>query len=88
MPYTKNLNKAVYVIEFRNRDEYPVRHIEAYRLEGWTNDYAFFDADDQVFMIWPRELVANIFREPYGQKDNTTHDSVMHIPTNPRAASK
>ncbi len=59
MSKRNELLKRYWVVEYRNSETVP-RHIDAWKMEGWSNDYAFFDGDDRMFLLIPREIVTSV----------------------------
>jgi hypothetical protein len=53
------LLKRSWAVEFRN-PEVKTRQIDAWKVEGWSNDYAFYDSNNKVFLLIPREIVASV----------------------------
>ena len=57
------LLRRTWVVEYRPNEDKPgalARQIDAWKVEGWSSDYAFFDSEDRVFLLIPREIVASV----------------------------
>ena len=54
------LRRRMWVVEYRDKHISTSREIEAWKVEGWSNDYAFFDSDGRVFLLIPRDIVVSV----------------------------
>jgi len=60
MAHRNELLQRFWVVEYRDVGKLQPRQIDAWKMEGWSNDYAFFDSNDRVFLLIPRDIVASV----------------------------